>query len=68
MRIISNGSALTTKVLDNDGNDITKDLEVSKIEIEITATGKTKAILHCWPAEIDIIAEDENILKRKIIL
>lgn len=52
MKIISEGADYNTKVFDDDGNEITE--EINKIEIEITPNALNKVKLTCYASSLDI--------------
>jgi hypothetical protein len=58
MKIIIDQMGMDSKVLLDDGTDITKALRINAIEIKSRAGDKTKAILTVFPSEV--ITELEN--------
>lgn len=57
VQIVSNGEVNKTKVYDVDGNDVTGQLAIKSIKIDIEAgQDSVVAMIECY-AEIDILAE-----------
>lgn len=64
MKIVSNRTGINTHIYDDKGKDITSHLNVTEIDIKITAGDINKVILTCLPENIEFVAEDGEVITR----
>lgn len=62
MKIILNESGFNSKVLLDDGTDITKELRVSNIEVTSNVDNITIAKLTVYPSNVVVEIDDNNIV------
>lgn len=65
MKIVITKNGIDSKVLLDDGQDITADLRISSIEIRASADGLVKAVLTVFPSESTTELEDGQLEFRK---
>jgi hypothetical protein len=59
MKIVNpTGNAADTRILDDEGNDITDKLRATRIQIDIKAGDRSRAIIYCHPDQIDIVGNE----------
>lgn len=63
MKIVNKtGQVKDTKVLDDEGKDITGEMAITKIVID-AAEGFNRAVLTCEGVELDLVVQDEHVTK-----